>query len=58
MFKKLYCVLLILSRELNRYERMVYGKKTQETIWPNGKSSNEEDFSIHLITSEGEGLWG
>jgi hypothetical protein len=30
-----------------------YGKKTPETILPGGKSSNEEDFSIHLITPEG-----
>ena len=28
-----------------------YGKKKQETIWPGGKSSDEETFSVHLITS-------
>jgi hypothetical protein len=47
------CIIDILERAEPVVKDWFYGKKTQETIWPGGKSSNEEDFSIHLITSEG-----
>jgi hypothetical protein len=36
-----------------KIKQWFYGKKMQETIWPGGKSTNEEDFSVHLITSKG-----
>jgi hypothetical protein len=47
------CIIDILERAEPVVKQWFYGKKTQETIWPGGKSSNEEDFSIHLIPSEG-----
>jgi ubiquitin C-terminal hydrolase len=47
------CIIDILERAAPVVKEWFYGKKTQETIWPGGKSSNEEDFSIHLITPEG-----
>jgi len=47
------CIIDILERAEPVVKEWFYGKKTQETIWPGGKSSNEEDFSIHLIPSEG-----
>jgi len=47
------CIIDIIERAEPMVKQWFYGKKTQETIWPGGKSSNEEDFSIHLITSDG-----
>ncbi len=47
------CIIDILERAAPVVKEWFYGKKTQETIWPGGKSTNEEDFSVHLITSEG-----
>ena len=47
------CIIDIIERAEPVVKEWFYGKKTQETIWPGGKSSNEEDFSIHLITPEG-----
>ena len=40
----------------SRDKTVFYGKKTQETIWPGGKSSHEEDFSIHIMSSRGNNL--
>lgn len=50
------CIIDILERAVPLIKQWIYGKKTQETIWPSGKSSNEEDFGIHLITSHGKDL--
>ena len=50
------CIIDIIERAEPVVKEWFYGKKTQETIWPGGKSSNEEDFSIHLITPEGEDM--
>jgi ubiquitin C-terminal hydrolase len=50
------CVIDILERSVPDVKRWFYGKKVQETIWPGGKSSNEENFSIHLITSNGKDM--
>ena len=47
------CIIDILEREVPKIKQWFYGKKVQETIWPGGKSTNEEDFSVHLITSKG-----
>tara|TARA_B000000441_G_scaffold78118_1_gene53066 strand:- start:3514 stop:4290 length:777 start_codon:yes stop_codon:yes gene_type:complete len=47
------CIIDILERSRPEIKEWFYGKKTQETIWPGGKSSNEEVFSVHLITAEG-----
>jgi len=50
------CIIDILERAEPKLKEWFYGKKTQETIWPGGKSSNEEEFSVHLINSEGKDL--
>jgi ubiquitin C-terminal hydrolase len=50
------CIIDILENVRPEIKKWFYGKKTQETIWPGGKSSNEEDFSIHLITSDGRDM--
>ena len=50
------CIIDILERARPTIKEWFYGKKTQETIWPGGKTTNQEDFSIHLITSNGEDM--
>ena len=50
------CIIDILENAKPEIKYWFYGKKTQETIWPGGKSSNEEDFSVHLITSDGKDM--
>lgn len=48
------CIIDILERSQPIIKNWFYGKKTQETIWPGGKTVNEEDFSIHLMTYRGD----
>jgi len=50
------CIIDILERSCPEIKQWFYGKKRQETIWPGGKSSSEEDFSIHIVTSNGNDL--
>ena len=50
------CIIDILERAVPLIKAWFYGKKTQETIWPGGKSSSEEEFGIHLITSQGKDM--
>ena len=50
------CIIDILERSCPEIKQWFYGKKTQETIWPGGKSSTEEDFGIHIVTSRGDDL--
>jgi hypothetical protein len=50
------CIIDILERARPQIKDWFYGKKTQETIWPGGKSTREEDFSMHLVTSQGTDL--
>lgn len=50
------CILDILEKAVPEIKPWFYGKKNQETIWPNGKSSNQEEFSVHLITSNGKDM--
>ena len=50
------CIIDILERARPQIKDWFYGKKTQETVWPGGKSSSEEDFGIHLVTSRGTDL--
>jgi|TARA_B110000046_G_C12965258_1_gene386386 uncharacterized UBP type Zn finger protein len=45
------CIVDILERSVPEIKPWFYGKKTQETVWPTGKSTSEEDFSVHLVTS-------
>ena len=46
------CIIDILERAIPEIKKWFYGKKIQETIWSGGKSTNEEDFSVHLVTSD------
>jgi ubiquitin C-terminal hydrolase len=50
------CIIDILERAVPLIKKWFYGKKVQETIWPGGKTTNEEDFSVHLITSNGNDM--
>jgi len=50
------CIIDILETSRPEIKKWFYGKKTQETIWPGGKSSSQEDFSVHLITSNGRDM--
>ena len=50
------CIIDILELSRPEIKHWFYGKKTQENVWPGGKSSSQEDFSVHLITSEGKDM--
>ena len=50
------CIIDILERAIPEIKQWFYGKKVQETIWPTGKSTSEEDFSMHIVTSRGDDL--
>ena len=50
------CVIDILERSCPDIKQWFYGKKMQETIWPGGKTQSQEDFGIHLVTSQGTDL--
>lgn len=45
------CVIDILEQSVPELKPMFYGKKMQETIYPGGKTTREEDFSVHLVCS-------
>lgn len=46
----------LLERSTPQIKQWIYGKKTQETVWANGKSTNEEDFCVHLVTADSSDL--
>lgn len=50
------CIIDILERSCPIIKSWFYGKKTQETIWPGGKTSSTEDFSIHIVSTNGNNL--
>jgi hypothetical protein len=50
------CIIDILEKSCPVIKQWFYGKKTQETIWPGGKSNSTEDFGMHLVTSKGNDL--
>jgi len=50
------CIIDILERSCPDIKQWFYGKKVQETIWPGGKTQIQEDFSIHIVTSNGSDL--
>ena len=52
----LLCIIDILERSCPEIKKWIYGKKTQETIWPGGKTMKEEDFCIHLVSSKGDDM--
>jgi len=50
------CIIDILEISRPEIKHWFYGKKIQKTIWPGGTTSNEEIFSVHLITSDGNDM--
>jgi len=50
------CIIDILETAQPIIKEWFYGKKTQETIWPCGKTTTSEDFGIHIVTSQGNDL--
>ena len=50
------CIIDILERAEPILKEWLYGKKTQETVWPGGKSSNEEECCIHLMRADGSDM--
>ena len=47
------CIIDILERSCPDIKPWFYGKKIQETIWPDGKTSSVEDFGIHIVSTNG-----
>lgn len=47
------CIIDLLETSIPVIKEWFYGKKIQEVVWPGGKSSTEEDFSVHIVTSAG-----
>tara|TARA_B100001094_G_scaffold269768_1_gene274132 strand:- start:9272 stop:10054 length:783 start_codon:yes stop_codon:yes gene_type:complete len=45
------CIIDILEIAQPIIKEWFYGNKIQETIWPGGRSSNEEIFSMHILNS-------
>lgn len=50
------CIIDILERSVPDLKKHFYGKKIQETIWPGGKKTHEEVFSIHILCSTSNNL--
>lgn len=50
------CIIDILERAVPELKSLFYGKKKQETIYPGGAKTHEEDFSIHLMCSNSSDL--
>lgn len=50
------CIIDILEKSRPEIKEWFYGKKIQETVWPSGKSMNEEIFSVHLVTPVGKDM--
>jgi len=47
------CIIDILEKGAPELKTLFYGKKMQETVYPGGKKTREEDFSVHLMCSNG-----
>jgi ubiquitin C-terminal hydrolase len=54
--ESILCIIDILETSIPELKQLFYGKKTQETIWPGGKNVTDEDFSIHIVRSNGKDL--
>ena len=52
------CIIDILEQATPEIKLWFYGKKKQETVWPGGRSSSEEDFLVHILTSNGKDMAG
>ena len=48
------CIIDILERAVPEIKSIFYGKKVQETVYPGGKKEHEEDFSVHVVCSNGD----
>jgi len=46
----LFCIIDILEKEYGIIKRLIYGKKTQITISPDGKNTSDTDYSIQTLT--------
>jgi ubiquitin C-terminal hydrolase len=46
----LFCIIDILEKEYSIIRDIIYGKKTQITISPKGKNTNDVDYSIQTLT--------
>jgi len=50
------CIIDILETSVPTLKQYFYGKKVQETVWPNGSKKHEEDFSVHILCSNSQNL--
>lgn len=50
------CIIDILETSVPKLKKYFYGKKVQETVWPNGSKRHEEDFSVHILCSNSGSL--
>jgi hypothetical protein len=50
------CIIDIIETALPIIKDWFYGKKIQETVWPGGKSTIEELFCIHILTSNSNNM--
>ena len=50
------CIIDIIETTLPTIKEWFYGKKIQEVVWPGGKSSTEELFGMHILTSNGDNM--
>lgn len=50
------CIIDIIETTLPIIKEWFYGKKIQEVVWPGGKSSVEELFCMHILTSNGDDM--
>ena len=47
------CVIDILERSVPSIKHWFYGVKKQETVWPGGRSDQEEPFGVHILSDDG-----
>lgn len=50
------CIIDIIETTLPIIKEWFYGKKIQEVVWSGGKSSTEELFGMHILTSNGDNM--
>jgi ubiquitin C-terminal hydrolase len=50
------CIIDILERAIPEFKNLFYGKKVQETVYPGGRATRDEPFSVHIVCSHGDDL--
>lgn len=50
------CIIDILESSVPVLKKYFYGKKVQQTVWPGGSKTHEEDFSVHILCSNSTSL--